>query len=91
MKLAAFTTKESYVTWLNNEIEAIRNNGLYHAEEAYESALKGEGKDFWLRLNNITDNEEEAWNSQLNWLKGNVEYLNRKIKRYQRELLNVGF
>ena len=84
MKLAAFTTKESYVTWLNNEIEAIRKNGLRMAKEEYEKALNGEGKERWMSFNNTTN--EEHWNLHLNWLKDQVEYLERKIKKYQREI-----
>ena len=84
MKLAMFTTKESYIAWLNNEIEAIRNNGLRQAKEEYEKALRGEGKESWMRLNN-TDNEY-AWNHHLSWLRGQVEYHEKKIKKYQSEI-----
>lgn len=85
MKLAVFTTKESYVTWLSNEIEAIRNHGLKQATEEYEAALRGEGKEKWMSFNKTTD--EEIWNLHLNWLKDQVKYLERKIKKYQREIV----
>lgn len=84
MKLATFTTKETYVIWLKNEIEAIRNNGLKQAQEMYEAALRGEGKEKWMSLNNTTD--EEVWNRHLCWMKGQIEVLEKKIKKYQREI-----
>lgn len=84
MTLATFTTKESFITWMENEIEAIRNNGLKNAKEAYETALRGEGKEAWMRLNNTTD--EKAWNRHLSWLREQVEYLEKKIRKYQREI-----
>ena len=84
MKLAIFTTKESYVTWLTNEIEAIRKHGLRQAKEEYEAALRGEGKEKWMNFNKTTD--EGIWNRHLNWLRGQVEYLERKIRKYQREI-----
>lgn len=88
MKLAMFTTKESLVTWYKNEIEAIRNNGLRQAKEEYEAALQGEGKEWWMRWNNTTD--EEVWNRHLEWMREQVEYLERKIRKYQREIAKVG-
>lgn len=84
MKLAMFTTKESLVNWHKNEIEAIRNNGLKMAKEEYEAALRGEGKEWWMRWNNIPETEEEHWNRHLDWLREQVEYLERKIRKYQR-------
>lgn len=84
MKLGIFTTKEALVNWYQNEIEAIRNNGLKMAKKEYEAALKGEGKESWMRMNNIPETEEEYWNRYLNYLKGQVEYLERKIRKYQR-------
>lgn len=85
MKLAMFTTKESYINWLKNEIEAIRNNGLKRAKEMYEAALKGEGKESWMSFNKTTS--EEVWNSHLSWLREQVEYPERKIRKYQREIV----
>lgn len=87
MKLAMFTTKESYVRWLKNEIEAIRKHGLRQAIEEYESALKGETKERWMRFNNIPLENEEAWNQHLNWLRGTVEDIEKKIKKYEREII----
>ena len=84
MKLGMFTTKEALVNWYQNEIEAIRNNGLKNAREEYEAALKGEGKEWWMRWNHIPETEEERWNSHLDYLKDQVEYLERKIRKYQR-------
>lgn len=84
MKLSMFTTKESYVAWLENEIEAIRKNGLKAANEQYELALAGVGKESWMRFNHTRD--EEVWEQHLNWLKGRVEYLEKKIKKYQKEI-----
>ena len=84
MKLATFTTTEDRVTWYQNEIEAIRNNGLKNAKEAYETALRGEGKESWMRLNNTTD--EEMWNRHLGWMREQIEHLERKIRKYQREI-----
>lgn len=85
MKLAIFTTKEAYTTWLKNEIEAIRNNGLKQAKEMYEAALKGKGKESWMSLNNTTD--DGVWNRHLSWMREQVEYLERKIRKYQREIV----
>ena len=84
MKLAMFTKKESYVEWLTREIEAIRVNGLKMAVADYEAALRGEGKDHWMKLNNTTN--EEMWTRHLIWLEGNIKYFECKIKRYQREI-----
>lgn len=84
MKLSMFTTKESYVAWLENEIEAIRKNGLKAAKEQYELALEGVGKESWMRFNKTSD--EAVWEQHLNWLKGLVEYLEKKIKKYQKEI-----
>lgn len=84
MKLAMFTTKESYVIWLKNEIEAIRKNGLKQAREMYEAALRGEGKENWMRFNKTTD--EEVWSRHLIWLREQIEYMEKKIKKYQREI-----
>lgn len=44
MKLAMFTTKESYVEWLIREVEAIRNNGLKMAINEYERPFEGNVK-----------------------------------------------
>ena len=84
MKLATFTTKEARANWFQNEIEAIRNNGLKNAREMYDAALRGEGKESWMSLNNTTD--EGVWNRHLSWLREQVEYLERKIRKYQREI-----
>ena len=84
MKLGLFTTKEACVNWYQNEIEAIRNNGLKNARTMYEAALRGEGKESWMLLNNTTD--EEAWNRHLSWMREQIEHLERKIKKYQREI-----
>ena len=84
MKLGMFTTKEALVNWYQNEIEAIRNNGLKNAKEMYEAALKGEGKEEWMAFNNTTD--EGMWNRYLAWLKDQIKYLENKIKKYQREI-----
>ena len=84
MKLAVFTTKEDLVNWYQNEIEAIRNNGLKNAREMYEAALRGEGKENWMKLNNTTD--EGMWNHHLRWLREQIAYLERKIRNYQREI-----
>lgn len=82
-----FTTKESLIAWYNGEIEAITNNGLRQAKENYENALKGIGKEKWMRFNNISETNEEAWQMHLNWLKDQVRYLERKIKKYQKEIV----
>ena len=84
MKLGVFTTKEELVNWYTNEIEAIRNNGLKLAREMYEAALKGEGKESWMKFNNTTD--EAVWIHHLRWLKNQVKYHERKIKKYEREI-----
>ena len=84
MNLAMFSTKESYVEWLIREVEAIRNNGLRMAIDEYEKAIRGEGKDKWMKLNNTTN--EEMWNKHLYWLEGNIRYFKCKIKKYQREI-----
>ena len=84
MKLAVFTTKESYIDWLTREIEAIRNNGLKMAVNEYERALRGEGKDAWMTFHKT--NDEKMWATHLMWLEGNVKYFKCKIKRYQREI-----
>ena len=84
MKLSMFTTKESRITWLENEIKAIRENGLKMAKEQYELALTGNGKESWMRLNKT--NCEEAWYQHLLWMKDQIKYLERKIRKYQKEL-----
>lgn len=86
MKLSMFTKKESYVEWLTREIEAIRSNGLRIAVAQYERALRGQGKDKWMKFNNTTN--EDMWAKHLVWLEGNVKYLQCKIRRYQREIAN---
>ena len=90
MKLAMFTTKDSLVAWYQREIEAIRNNRLKAARYQYEAALRGEGKETWMKFNNIPLDDEEAWNNQVNWLAGQVECLERKIKKYQRIITQNG-
>lgn len=84
MKLGMFTEKESYIAWLEREIEAIRNNGLKQAKKEYEAALRGEGKEWWMRFNNATS--EDVWERHLLWLRNRVEHLEGKIEKYQREI-----
>lgn len=84
MKMSMFTTKESYIAWLENEIKAIRENGLKMAKKEYELALAGNGKESWMRFNKTDD--EQVWGHHLNWLRGRVEYLEKKIKKYQKEI-----
>lgn len=89
MKLAMFTTKEGFVKWHEREIEAIRSHGLKQAKERYEMALRGEGKEAWLKMNNATIDSEgadEMWARYLNYLKGEVAYLERKIRKYERAI-----
>ena len=90
MKLAMFTTKEGYITWLENEIEAITKNGLKQAVEAYDKALNGYPKEEWLAMNNLTNADESdreyAWSRYLLFCGDQVKYLKRKIKKYQREI-----
>ena len=83
-----FTTKESYVEWLVGTIDGIRNNGLKEANRAYEAALCGKGKESWLNMNNITDIEsrEREWAKHICFLKDQITYLEKKIKKYQREV-----
>lgn len=84
MKIPVFTTKESLVAWYEREIESIRNNGLKQAKEDLEKALKGESRKTWMKFNNIDESNNEIWEQHLDWLRGNVAYLERKIKKYQR-------
>ena len=89
MKIAMFTTKEAFVEWHQREIEAIRKNGLKFAKEQYEKALRGEGKEAWLKWNNASIDSEgadEMWAHYLDYLKGDVAYLERKIKKYERAI-----
>ena len=87
MKLAMFTTKEALVAWYEREIEAITKNGLRQAREDYENALKGIGKEKWLTMNNCSVNNEEIWQQHLDWLRGQVKYMERKIRKYQRQIV----
>lgn len=84
MKIPVFTTKESLVAWYEKEIEAITNNGLRQAKEDLEKALNGESRKAWMKFNNIDESNDEVWEQHLIWLRGNVAYLERKIKKYQR-------
>ena len=84
MKLSMFTTKESRIAWLETEIEAIRNNGLKMAKNEYELALAGHGKEDWMRLNKTTC--EEAWYQHLLWMKDQIKYLEKKVRKYQKEI-----
>lgn len=84
MRIPVFTTKESLVAWCENEIEAIRKNGLRQAKEDLERALKGESYGAWMKYNNIDESNNEVWEQHLEWLRGNVNYLENKIKKYQR-------
>ena len=85
-----FTTKEGYITWLQNEIEAITNNGLKMALEDYERAITGEGKEKWFEFNNLSnateDTRQYAWNSHIAFCQDQVKYMRRKIKKYEREI-----
>jgi hypothetical protein len=84
MKIPVFTTKESLIAWYEREIEAITNNGLRQAKEDLEKALNGEYRRAWMKFNNIDESNDEIWEQHLDWLRGNVKYLENKIKRYQR-------
>ena len=85
MKLSMFTDSADRRAWLENEIALIENNGLRLAKETYIAALNGTGKDDFLRMNGIPAHlADKVWNEHLDWLKGNVASLERKIRKYRR-------
>lgn len=87
MKLAMFTEPKGYVEWLTREIELLRAHGLKLANESLTDALAGIGKEAWCKMNNINPkNWDYEWERQIEYYRGRVRYLNRRINKYQKEI-----
>ncbi len=87
MKLAMFTRKEDYLTYLNNAIEYAKR-GVRVTRERYVHALTDGGaeREFFLKTNNIPEeHHEQEWARHLEWLKGAVKDAERKVRKYERE------
>lgn len=85
MKIAVQVSKEEYIRWRQNEIEAIKKNGLALAKQRLEEA----DKSGWLKMNHIkegTEIAELAWLEQLKWMQGQVKYIEKIIRKYEKEI-----
>lgn len=85
MKLSLFTTKEQQVEYLNRLADSIEANGLRQAREELSKAEQGVGKAGFLKMNNIPEEKyEEVWAHHIEWLRDNVKYLERKVRKYRK-------
>ena len=79
-------SNEQFADWALRQAEAIENNGLRMERELYNRALEGKNREAFLRTNNIPDNKaDEEWTHHIEWLRGNVEYLERKVRKYRKD------
>ena len=92
MKVSVFTSAESYADWNRRQAEAIRNNGLRMVKEELNKALNDEDAKYkWFSTNmmfrsDITDEDREReWDRHINWLKGYIKSLERKIRKLERD------
>lgn len=91
MKIAMFREPKSYIEWMQNEAEAIRNHGLRFAEQELADAISGKSKEAWFRMNTGIAPEDQnfAWDGYIKWLTGRVKSLKRKIRKYEKEIEKV--
>lgn len=87
MKLSLFTTKEQKAEYCTRMADAIEQNGLRQAIEAYKRARDEEyGKEAFLKTNNIpADKQEEEWDNHISFLWSQASYLKRKVREYRKE------
>lgn len=88
MKMSLFNSAEQFADYSYKQAELIENNGLRIAKELYYKALEGEGKNDFLRTNNIpidTDAAQRVWEQHIEWLEGDINYLEKKVRKYRRD------
>ena len=85
MKLSLFSTKEQRTEYCNRMADAIENNGLKQAIEAYKDAQAGCGREAFLKINNISDkNADSEWEHHIAWLWSQVSYLKKQVRKYRK-------
>lgn len=85
MKLAMFSTPAARSAWAKDCAESIRAHGLAAARREYAAARAGEGKAEWLDLNGIpAEFTDEYWQKHVNWHKGHVAALERKVRKLEK-------
>lgn len=92
MRVGFFTDAKTYAEYNRREADAIRKHGLRQAKEEYEKALyDAETKTAWLRMNNLTsdrysdEDRAVAWEDYLKWRRNYIKYLERKIRKLERD------
>lgn len=86
MKLSMFNTKEERTEYLLNMAKAIEDNGLRIAKKNLEDAKKGIGKEEFIKVNKPIDPDAE-WMKYIIWLIGDVEYLEKKVRRLRKQAM----
>lgn len=84
MKLPMFTEKESCV----NHILSLINGYKLNIEREERNLTSAAYKESWCRMNNCVGNEE-AWNNQLKWVKGNIASMKRKVKKMEKMIASI--
>lgn len=85
MTLAMFSTPAARSAWAKDAADHIRANGLATARKEYAAARAGEGKAEWLAFNGIpAELADEYWKKHVNWHKGHVAALERKVRKLEK-------
>ena len=91
MKLGMFRDYRSMANWYYEEARGIEAHGLKLAKETLADAMNETNgyKEWWFKMNGrkfVPGDAicEHMWNGQLDWLKGNVKYLENKVRKYRR-------
>ena len=85
MKLAMFSNPADLSAWAKRQAELIRTHGLATARKEYAAARAGQGKAEWLDLNGIpAELADEYWKKHVNWHKGHVASLERKVRKLEK-------
>ena len=91
MKLAMFTDKESFIESCLNFIKAYERE-LETQKAILEDEQKGIGKEEFFEMNKVGlgggsgYNKEVEWIRHIEWRRGNVKYLKRKIREFYKKI-----
>ena len=84
-----FSTKESYKNYLSENISGV-NRAIATYKKNLVDAQNGVGREQFLKINLIPDDcADEYWNHHIEWIADYLKSLERKLKRFQRELQKI--
>lgn len=85
MKLPIFTQKENYVKYCNDMADMIEKNGLRLAQKQLMDAQNGIGINEFMSVNHISEEYRDiAWREQIEFLRGQVKFMERKVCKYRK-------